>query len=182
LERHNWPGNVRELKSVLSSLHTHFGRDDITEETLQLVFVLLGHGAPQLTSQGKPFEVHELRAECLGHLLRADEVLRASKLAVRPLLLKPPKGRPAAPLPVIKADVEQSLHELDLLCLRPLLFHTEHTYRAIYRFKGQLSELYSSSLGSAKKGKRFWDANVSPAYQQATSILFKEMKRLMAGR
>ncbi len=42
------------------------------------------------------------------------------------------------------------LHELELLCLHPLLFHNEITFEVVHRLKGKL-EYFHSLLGKGAK-------------------------------
>ena len=182
LQNHNWPGNVREMKSVLGYLNTHFSAAGVTEEKLRLVFLILGHQAPGLSATDKGFEIQSFRAECLRLILRADEVLRACKISVRPILVPRAKARRPEPLGAVREAVQQNLRELELLCLRPLLFHSRETFNAIYKFKGQFAAFYDSGLVSARKARRFWRDHASSSFVSAEAALFREMGRLLRDR
>jgi hypothetical protein len=172
-----WPGNVRQLKMVLNRLASLFGVDNPTGENLRLVF--LYEGQEQGSSEG-PLGERDLilhRVECLRHLRRADEVIRATKVTLRPIVEGEKLDREtiAAVLP----GLDLRLNELDVLCFRPLLFHSEMTFTLVHRLKGKLTYLQSLVKNNGQEVLRYWRDETAEAFRLVLSTIFQEVNALL---
>lgn len=154
LARYRWPGNARELRMVLSSLFGLFGPEQLGARHLHAVFEFEGQAGGGRPSLGG--EVHLHRVECLRHLRRTDEVLRAAQVALR---------SPAEPAPL-----EQRVSELELLCANPLRFHSEHAYAAVRRVKDRLAALVGDPNAPAE---------LEPEFGFALTTIFHEVDALL---
>ena len=171
---YGWPGNVRELRAVLLNIYTLFGKENIGIEQLDAVFQLQGIGGPPAPGRGDEFSLH--RMECLRHLRRVDEVVRACQVALRPIV----EGGKADNYTTasVQASLGQRLGELELLCLRPLLFQSELAFSVIYRLKGKLSYLHGLLGKDVGFALNYWRSDVSEEFKLALSAIFREVEEL----
>jgi DNA-binding NtrC family response regulator len=178
LTRYRWPGNARELRMVLSSLFALFGAEDLGVQHLHAVFEFEGQAAPAgLGGPPRPADAAELalhRVECLRHLRRANELVRAVQVALRPLLQGHQLDREAL-APVL----EQRVSELELLCLQPLLFHGEYAFSIVRRVKDQLHALAESLRGDPAQPLARGRQELEADCDLALSTLFKEVDKLL---
>ncbi len=120
---YRWPGNVRELKSVLRHLRGLFGEENLCLDHLRTVFLVQG----QLLERQKSKKIYNQdtashNVGCLIHLRNVDDVIRACERVLRPLLENCQQSRSVSDL---TAFLHLRLNELEILCLRPLLFWVE---------------------------------------------------------
>ena len=174
LARYRWPGNARELKMVLAGLLGLFGTEGVGVRQLQAVFEFEGQAGAivERPLQRDELELHPV--ECLRQLKRADEVLHATEVALRPLSGEAPASGEARAAAL--AALEQPARELELLCMHRLLFHSELTFAAVRRVQDRLAALMVSL---------HQDAMSVPARRQlqedlalALSSIFSEVQRL----
>ncbi|MGQ0701895.1 MAG: sigma 54-interacting transcriptional regulator [Gemmatimonadales bacterium] len=177
LSRYRWPGNARELRMVLSSLFGLFGSEQLTARHLQAVFELEGQAGAARTRPPVAGELELHRVECLRHLRRADEVLRAAQVALRPLRGgREPEGADAASLP---STLEQRVSELELLCLRPLLFHGEAAFGAVRRVKDRLKALVATLRAEPAPMSLRGREDLEPDFGFALTTIFREVQTLL---
>ena len=178
LQSYSWPGNARELKAVLMSLHTLFGKDDLDTARLRAVFQIQGQGAAESPEAAAQNEMITHRVDCLRHFRRADEVLRACVVSVRPLA----EGNQTdvATAASVRASLRARLGELEVLCLNPLLFHSKVTFDVVDGLKEKLSYFYGLLEGDGKVALSFWKNEVSREMKLALTAIFQESERLEA--
>lgn len=178
LQSYAWPGNARELKAVLMSLHTLFGKDDLDTARLRAVFQIQGQGAAESPEAAAQNEMITHRVDCLRHFRRADEVLRACVVSVRPLV----EGNQTdlASAASVRASLRARLGELEVLCLNPLLFHSKVTFDVVDGLKEKLSYFYGLLEGDGKIALSFWKNEVSREVKLALTTIFQESERLEA--
>ena len=185
LGRYRWPGNARELRMVLSSLFALFGPQGLTARHLQAVFEFEGQagGGPQAS----PGELDLHRVECLRQLRRTDEVLRAAQVALRPLLRDPSTSSVKSEQSAATGDrfdamrsVVQRVAELELLCLRPLLFHGEATFASVRRVKEGLRVFANGFERDPRKALSGWTGGLQRDFDTAVSTIFEEVEKLLA--
>jgi transcriptional regulator with PAS, ATPase and Fis domain len=171
---YRWPGNVREVKAVLMGIYTLFGKDGIGVEHLHAVFKLQGQSPSERLLESQGISLH--RVECLRHLRKVDEVIRACRVTLGPVIElgeQEPQVIDAA-----QSSLRRHLSELELLCLRPLLFYSEVTFSMIYRLKGKLSYLYSLIQSDLKMARSYWKDELIDESKFSLSIIFREVERL----
>jgi transcriptional regulator with AAA-type ATPase domain len=180
LKSYRWPGNARELKMVLNRLFALFGADNLSVERLRWVFLYEGqdHGLSGGPVAERDLILHQV--ECLRHLRRADEVIRATKITLRPIVEGEKLDRQtiAAVLP----GLDLRLNELDMLCLHPLLFRSEMTFTLVHRLKGKLT--YLQGLMEKSDGQevlRYWKDETAEEFRVALSTIFQEVDALLKG-
>jgi DNA-binding NtrC family response regulator len=177
LKQYRWPGNARELKAVLMSVYTLFGEDGLTIEHLRAVLHLQGQSqAEQSLTAEQEIKLH--RMECLRHLKRADEVVRASKVALRPVLGE--KNPDQSSIRAAQLALSDRLREIEVLCLRPLLFGSEVAFSVVYRLKGKLSYFNSLLQKDARIALSYWKDEVADEFKLSLSAVFREAERLTA--
>jgi DNA-binding NtrC family response regulator len=170
LARHRWPGNARELKMVLASLHSLFGEREISIGHLRAVMDYEGHG-DELPAGAAETSRH--RIDCLRHLRRVDEALRACRAA-----LAPPRSRLADADPALaRALLAARVEELARLCAQPLLFHGAALYELVRRLVARLEEHLRAPPRSARAAlgrRRDLDAELA----LVATALFEEVGEL----
>jgi DNA-binding NtrC family response regulator len=174
LQRYRWPGNVREMKAVLMGMYTLFGKDDVGVEHLNAVFQLQGQAAASGRPSADEISLHAV--ECLRHLRRADEVIRACKVTLRPVVEK--RRIDAEAIESVDSPLRHRLSELEVLCMRPLLFHNEVTFSVVHQLKGKLSYFHSLLHSDPKAALSYWRDEVAGQFKLALSAVFGEVERL----
>jgi two-component system response regulator PilR (NtrC family) len=179
LASYRWPGNARELKAVLMSVYTLFGKDGLSIDHLRAVFQLQGQSPPA----AKPVlaaeqEIRLHRVECLRHLRKVDEVVRAIQVAMRPLA-EEKKSDPST-LETALSALRERLREMEVLCLRPLLFGSEITFSIAYRLKGKLSYFRSLLENGGQMALVYWRGEILEEFKLSLSAVFREVETLTA--
>jgi DNA-binding NtrC family response regulator len=177
LKSYGWPGNARELKAILSNLHILFGKENLKLQHLRLVFHIGGQNVHPASEHAPKSEIHSHRVECFRHLKRVDETLHACKVAMEPLLER--KAPDKEQVDLISTSLRRRLNELELLCSRPLLFHTESTFAVVYRVKGKCAYFLSKLSTDVDQAAHFWRKELADELQLAVSTIFKEVERLL---
>ena len=177
LQAYRWPGNARELKAILSNLHILFGKDHLQVEHLRLVFQLGGQSVSASLPAASESEINSHLVECFRHLRRVDEVVHACKVALEPLVEQKRSDTPT--IESVRISLRRRLNELELLCLHPLLFHTELTFSIVYRLKGKLSYFFSLLDAEPRPALRFWRKELADQFKLAVSTIFKEVEHLL---
>jgi two-component system response regulator PilR (NtrC family) len=175
---YSWPGNVRELKGILKNIHALFGADKIRRQHVRAVFELLGIQTGVPTGQKAANQALQHRMECLQHLRRIDEVLRAIQVAIEPLL---EIGIVAAgERERLSVVLRNRISELDLLLLRPLLFHDEVVFGLCAGLRDRIVRLQSSLEKDSSAVRGMWHDELAGQFQLALKLLFQEVEELLA--
>jgi DNA-binding NtrC family response regulator len=178
LRRHSWPGNVRELKSVLLAMHNLFGKTGLTGEKLQLAAAYLGADVSVATAVTAGGRELPYRSECLRHLLRADEVVQACRASVVELE-KLGNAADETARRTAHTAFQHRLSELELLTLRPLLFHGRETYAAVDKFKYAFHAFSRQLESQPAPALQFWRTEGEAALKKVVSALFAEVQRVL---
>ncbi|HEV8599748.1 MAG TPA: sigma 54-interacting transcriptional regulator [Gemmatimonadales bacterium] len=177
LARYRWPGNARELRMVLASLYGLFGSQGLTARHLHAVFEFEGQAGVRPHRHAPP-AVEELdlhRVECLRQLRHADEVLRATQVALRPLQ----SGAPISSVTgrALLAALEQPDRELEQLCKRPLLLHG--AFEVVQRIHERLHALAGALQDGTLEAARPWIRQLEDDFAVAFSTLLATVQRLL---
>jgi len=176
LARYRWPGNARELRAVLVSLATMFPKIAPRGEHVRAVFQMQSPTRLDDESLGAADDARLHRAECLRHVRRADEVIRACKVVLRPY----GGGRAdEAVVRRIRIALAHRLAELQVLGMQPLLFHSIATFDVVHRLAGRLATLQSLIGEAPAEAQRFWRKEVASEVTDALSVLVREAERLL---
>ena len=173
-----WPGNARELKMVLHHLFGLCGADNLSVERLRWVFLYEGqdHGLSWGPAAERDLILHQV--ECLRHLRRADEVIRATKITLRPIVEGEKLDRQT--IPAVLPGLDLRLNELDMLCLHPLLFRSEMTFTMVHRLKGKLTYLQGlMQKHDGQEALQCWKNEASEEFRLVLSTIFQEVDALM---
>jgi transcriptional regulator with GAF, ATPase, and Fis domain len=186
LQSYAWPGNARELKAVLMSLHTLFGADNLDAARLRAVFQMQGQslgdirgdtrGDTRETAAQQAMITH--RVDCLRHLQRVDEVLRACAVSAAPLVKSGQTDLAAASS--VRLSLRTRLGELEQMCLNPLLFHSKVTFDVVEGLTEKLSYFYGLLESDAKVAAGYWKNEVTREIKLAITSIFQESERLEA--
>ena len=114
------------------------------------------------------------RVECLRHLRRADEVVRAAEVALRPVA----DGRPCD-AEAVRAAVGRHLEELEILCLHPLLFHSNAMFSTVCELKGQLAHLHGLLGQNLPAAADYLNHTLAERFRRASHAIFGEVERLL---
>jgi len=176
VQTYAWPGNVRDLRSTLAAMLGYFGRDNLGPRHVRAVMRLYGQTEERATGPLADWELDLHEVQCLRHLTRACDTIRAAKVALRPLVVE--NKRDAETFETVQAALSNHMRELDQLCLRPLLFHGERTFDAVYRLKGKLAYFAGLWPNHRREAMQFWKTDLSGQFEQAKSALFGEVRAL----
>ena len=133
LTQYEWPGNVRELRLVLSQLHELYPDKAVGVDEFRLACEL--QGKVPIAAKPAPGEraKRSKRAQALRHLQRAEDVLQAIEVSLRPLVRSKhvePDGTTA-----LRHVVRHRFYELTLLCLHRPLFGSTAAFVAVDRVR-----------------------------------------------
>ncbi|HSB09186.1 MAG TPA: sigma 54-interacting transcriptional regulator [Blastocatellia bacterium] len=176
LQSYAWPGNARELKAVLMSLHSLFGKDELDATRLRAVFQIQGQISADSAEAVAQREITTHRIDCLNHLRRVDELLRACTVSAKPLAETDHTATAAA----VRASLRTRLGELEVLSLNPILFHSQVTFDIIEGLKEKLSYFCALLGGDGKVAQSYWKNEVRSELRLALSAIFQETARLEA--
>src|SRR5262245_37856964 len=173
-----WPGNARELKAVLMSLHALFGKESLDAARLSAVFQIQGQAPSADPESAARKELITHRVDCLRHLRRVDEVLRACAVSVRPLV----EGNRAdvTTAASVRASLRTRLGELEVLCLNPMLLHSNLTFDLVDRLKERISYCCGLLEGDPGVAVSYWKNEVAGPLKMALAGIFQEAQRLEA--
>jgi hypothetical protein len=117
-------------------------------------------------------------AECLRHLKKADEVLRAIKVTLRPVLYGQRKESPG--MTEIVRSLQNHVAELEVLCLHPLLFRHVETFDSVRKWNAGFKKLIPLLQRRRVSGiPAYWQANLRAGYKEAQNRIFREAEELM---
>jgi DNA-binding NtrC family response regulator len=178
LQSHRWPGNAREVKTVLINLRGLFGVEHLRVEHLRAVFLLQGQTKVSL-EQLTPLQEKSIhRMECLHHLHRLDEIIRASEVTLQPLV-GDQKNEIKTVLPV-QAILRYRLSELEMLSLHPLLFHSEAMFSEVYLLKGKLAYFQGLLQKDAEEALQYWRKEVAEELNKVKGKLSDAVNLLLS--
>ena len=176
LESHFWPGNVRQLKWILRSLYALFGKENLGKRHIRAVLQL--EGQQPAFPQGKTLMLDDriYRIECLRHLRRVDEVIRACKVTVQPVI----DDRESDPVTIqsIRMAIRFRRDELEVLCLDPRFFFKESIFSTAYRLKGKLFYFQSLLESDLEKGLEYWNKEAAKEIKAATTVISEGIEEL----
>ncbi|TRZ54056.1 sigma-54-dependent Fis family transcriptional regulator [bacterium] len=163
---YRWPGNARELKAVLIGLHGWFKGKVLSLDNLMAILSYQDETPKEHKGEGvSKSEGIPLNIQCLKHLRRVEEVITTSDLVIRSILGNCQNNR-------LVGDINEllrlRLNELEILCLRPLLFSTEILFSDVNQFKGKL--FYFQNL---------LQQSVSEALQYGKKEVLKDLKHVV---
>jgi len=173
---YGWPGNARELKAVLTSLYGLFGPKYLDVSKLRAVFQIEGQVPTELDDAKAKKELIMHRVDCLRHLRRIDEVLRACVVSAQPVI---DAGETSAiDTGAVEDALKLRLSELEALCMRPLLFHSETTFDVVDGAKEKLSQFTRRLSQDSSEAASYWNKEVARDLKVALSAIFQETDRL----
>jgi DNA-binding NtrC family response regulator len=177
LAQYRWPGNARELRMVLSSLFALFGSDGLGVEHLKAVFAFEGQTRATVPdgSRDHGFRIHA--GESLRHLRRTAEVIRACQVTLRPLTERLPDQRRVRTQ--LLHGLRSRAAELEVLCLRPVLFHSEVTFGSVQSLTASVTSL-ASLMAEAQAAWPPEVQNLERHLDLTLSLVFREVDRLLA--
>jgi hypothetical protein len=116
------------------------------------------------------------RVECLRHLQKTDEVLRACKVA-----LKPFGTRTITDGAIARAEtvVRQRLSGLGVLMMRQMLFHTVSTFNVVAATAGSLMTFHGLLAEDPSKAGALWRRELRGEIAEALNTVMREVERLL---
>jgi hypothetical protein len=133
-------------------------------------------GSAAASDELNDVSVHRL--QCLRHLRQADEVIRAAQVPLRDVM----KGRDRTPerFDLIAKATEDRVNELEVLCARPLLFHSARTFGLVRRLKERLRDFAERLRANPEQALNYWRAEMEPEFEYARNAAFEEVERVLA--
>lgn len=175
-----WIGNVRDLKWTLVSLFRYTGLGNPTPKHLRTVVWYENQRNLPRPPSAEKLSVDAHRVECLMHLRRADDILRACEVAVRPVLTGKRSNRK------VWMRVEEALRrhagELEILCLHPLLFTDNGAFKSVERFKCGVVDFLHVLQARPSQAKDLWDKKLADELHDASRAVFRQVDRLVKGQ
>jgi len=177
LQSYPLPGNVRHLKTVLGRLNDMFRADPLTVRHLQAVLDMDGQSTVTGESPVSEKDIMLHRAQCLKHLKRVHEVVNAIQFTLQ-LILESHKTDGSAPEPD-RISLSLRFQDLEMLCRNQLLFYSQKLSDEISGLKGKIGYLLGVLDNDFKGAEQYWAVEMSEAFKQALSAIFKEIENVM---
>ncbi len=174
-----WHGNVRDLKWTLVSLFRYTGLGNPTPKHLRTVVWYENQQDMPRSPAAEKISIDAHRVECLMHLRRADDVLRACEMVIQPVLARKRPMRKAW----TRAEDALRRHagELEILCSHPLLFTDNGTFNAVEQFKCGVADLLHVLHTHPAQAREFWKKQLSGRLRDASRAVFRQVDRLVKG-
>jgi len=176
LQACHWPGNIRELKKVLKNLKNEFGTRDLRADHVQVILqgrIRLSIGD---TLPAPEDEFLKYQGDCLRHLTRAGDVIRACEMALGPLWQG---GRmDARSAGTIQRSLEKPVAGLEEACLHPLLFAAEDAYAAVSQLRDMLAGFAGISRKDLQNRLPACKALLAKKLSSVLAKLFREAERV----
>ena len=102
--------------------------------------------------------------------------MRACKVTLRPVVEE--KKTDAQTAHSIQNLLHQRIQELEVLCMRPLLFHSEVAFSVVHRLKGRLFYFHSLLQSDPRSALRYWKKEVADEFKLVLSTIFHEVSLL----
>ena len=173
LKSYDWPGNGRELKAVLIKLYSTFRNKKIRPEYLATIpqfYAAIRAGAKRKAKD----EIMLHSVECLRHLKRTDEVMRAIKVALRPVIWHHEYNKNKKIVDKALGKVEEYLNEMEILLLHPINFHSQEVFIKVRDLNGLIrDELMKKKSGS--EIHNFWQQSINEKYDKTHEMIFSEV-------
>jgi hypothetical protein len=116
------------------------------------------------------------RAECLRHLRRADEIIRACKVALQPFGAQRSNEAAAMRLHGVLAH---RLAELHVLSLQPLLFHSIATFAVVNGLAGELASFQALLERDRTEAQKYLKKDLAREIKGTLSTIMSEVERLL---
>lgn len=176
LENYDWPGNGRELKTVLNNLYSTFRNKKIKPEYLAIIpqfYAIIEAGV----SKKEENELIRHSVECLRHLKQTDEVMRAIKVALRPVIWHHEYNKNKKVVSVALRKVKEYLNEMEMLLLYPIYFHSQDVFLNVRDLNGLMrDELMNKKSGT--EIHNFWQQSINEKYDKTHEMIFSEVRWL----
>lgn len=177
LELYRWPGNARELKMVLNNLYALTGNGEVRVKDLKYVFYLQGQNWSTQNGPMTERGADLIRGDCWRHLKRADEVVRAAKFALQPVI--GPKKANSRTIDSVCTYLEYHLGELTILCREHMLFHSQKTFSSVLKFKENLNFFHDLLHKDIAKARVYWKEALAEEFDSVLSVIFREGERVL---
>ena len=180
LKSYRWPGNVRELKMVLTNLYGLFQSVDRPGlDHLRAIFHLQGQdrsmASPAKTSSWRKGRHHHI--DSMRHLRRVYEVIRATEVAISPVVKDRKTDRKSAA--TVLSALQYRLDELDALCQYPLRFNDPQTFDNVTGLKSKLVFFRSLLKEDAKSALAHWKETAADQFGLTQSAVLGEIESLI---
>lgn len=151
-----------------------FGSEDLSASHLKHVAYLLNiyFGVKE---RRKDAVFHKV--ECLRHLQRLNETLRAAEAAALSTQWTDETGNETNETAL--STLEFQLHELVALCARPAFFYSEATYSTVWNMTGRLNyfrEILQTDLLAARQ---YWKKELVNGFLKATGLVLMKIELLL---
>jgi len=176
--RYKWPGNSRELKRVLEHVYTLFRTDNPTRRNVQVVFRLAGRLSQENQHQVSGNEIALHRARCLVHLNWSYEVIHACHYKMKHELLK--RLRKGESKDELLEEFRFYHHDIDELCQKPLRFHNNQVFSAVYDLKGKIFYLQNLLVRDNEIAAEYLEKDLLRTISDVLKLIFTEIEKVMA--
>jgi len=181
LQGMGWPGNVRELKLFLASLHSYFPPGVITEDHVSVLLKMQGMGEYEPRERVAEAKVEDIalhRAQCLGHLKQAEDVLLALRMTLEGIVEGEFSG---SGLRSMKDELSRKSAELAALCepQKRLFFYDRHA-RDVVCALSEKSFVFSQGLDREPYTALLaWASKNISEFEKAESVVFDEIAKVV---
>lgn len=176
LQERPWPGNARDLRATLACLFALFGNKELTPDHLDTAIRVQSNAVGAVESLPPRMEARVHRAQCVRHLRRADDAIRAAQAALRPISRNDPLD--AATRESLRAALRGPLAEIESLCAHPLLFSHPAANDAVCRLRGKLTYLYDLIDQQTDGVAAFWRKDLSREFKTVLAPVAAAYERL----
>lgn len=178
LQSHKWPGNVKELKFILKGMRVMFPKQKLSRKHLRIALQyhygvhFTPKSAESLLEAGLPW------LETLRHLQRVEELIRACRVCVGPLLSASKIEKQT--VFAVKMQLGHHLYELERLLEARELFQDDYTLSAVVRFKEAMTALREFLPEGEKEARQIWTKETKSAHRKTAATLSRTIEKLIS--
>jgi transcriptional regulator with PAS, ATPase and Fis domain len=161
LKNYSWPGNVRELNSLLNSVVDYFGdisptpaHIDAIRKSRQEILIQSAK-----TSMDDPSQL--LRIKSQNILITVQNILRAVKIEMQPLISRPQGGKhSSSELENLRQFINRQSRILSDLCLEPAYFKQWEIFEATTNYRHLLEDTVEKWPLSGSQLRAVWTSEL----------------------
>lgn len=173
LKEYHWPGNVRELKTMLNSIIDIFGQVSPTSGQVEAIRKYRKEGFLQDRNSNPDDYSKVLQIQCRNRVIEFQNILRAMKIELRPLINNQLAGKgQAAEIIRIRAALMKELQKVEDLCREPIFFKDLVLFDQIKRFRYLLEKHIESWPETIPRFPEIWHTQLEGLHDEINSEIF----------
>jgi DNA-binding NtrC family response regulator len=172
LKSYSWPGNVRELKTLLNTISDLFEGISPGPEHIEAIRTYQKKTLVESTTTSEDDFNKMLKAQCKNRIIEVQNILRAIKIELRPIINKQLASLESEKLARLKDFIQGEVNKLENLCREPIFFKNRIMFDRIKRFRYILEKTLNDWPISTDELRNLWQTDLNPLYENIDREIF----------